>query len=345
MDHFRKTAIAAAVSGIAAAFLVSAPAYAHKVNDNLEANVKVFANWVSVDGNTAGTLGGQPATGSQIDDRNSGFHFDRAYFEGRYHADDNNMVRVTLDQKAPDGSVFVKYAYWQHKFANGVKTKVGQNHTPLVDYLQTEMWGHRYIQKTFTDAVGAQTSSDLGVSVLGSAGDQVDYYVSLMNGEGYTHTTDGAGYAFSGRVEFHTAGAHVGLFGQSESDRAGNKNVDPQREVVYAWWENEQFRVGGQYLMADDGNKANAGVNFDKGKGYNILANVKLPMGTKTSAFARYDTIDALDTGTDATLTIVGVESEFAPGVMLALDYQSADPGTTNSDSVNTFGIHGQFKY
>ena len=324
MNHFRKTAIAAAVGGLAAGFLVGSPAYAHKVNDKLEVNAKVFANAISVDGNAT----------SAADDAASGFHFDRAYVETRYHADDNNMVRITLDQKAPDGKVFVKYAYWQHKFANGVKTKVGQNHTPLVDHLENEMWGHRYVQKTFTDAVGAQTSSDLGVSVLGDIGDQFEYHLSVMNGEG--------GYSIAGRAEFHTGGVHVGVFGHSESDRSGISGYDPEREVVYAWWQNDQFRVGGQYLMADD---SLASKPFDSGNGYNILANAKLPMGRKTTAFARYDTIDKKDNGTDATLTIVGVESEFAPGVMLALDYQSADPGTTNSDTVNTIGVHGQFKY
>ncbi len=332
MKSFCKTVTAAGIGSVAAAILASAPAYAYKVNDKLEVGAKIFANAVSVDGNPT----------SAEDDAASGFHFDRAYFEARYHADDNNMVRLTLDQKAPDGNVFVKYAYWQHKFANGIKLKAGQNHTPLVDYLQTKLWGHRYVAKTFTDEIGAQTSSDLGVSVLGSIGGNVDYYVSLMNGEGYTHTPNGAGYALMGRVEFHTQGLHVGLFGQSETDRKGEANYDPTRGVIYAWWQNDFIQVGGQYMVADDGDSSRP---FDSAQGYNVLTNINLPMGNKTKAFARYDSVDKKDSGDDATLIIVGVESEFAHGIKLALDYQSKDPGTPGTDSVDTIGVHGQFKF
>lgn len=320
----------AALSGVAAALAIgTTPAYAYHATDKLDVNGKVFANFISQSG----------AATSAADDAASGFHFDRAYFETRYKATPEDMVRITLDQKAPDGSVFVKYAYWQHKYSDALTLKAGQNHTPLVDYLQTEMWRHRYVAKTFSDDVGAQTSSDLGVSLLGTFGGNFDYYVSLMNGEGYTHTTNGAGYAFMGRLEYHTNGLHVGLYTQREKTHNGVDGYDPQRGVLYAWWENDTFEIGGQFLRADDGNAATA---FDSGKGYNVLANVKLPMGKKTTAFVRYDTIDKMDTGTDETLTIAGVEFEAAPGIMLAPNYQSRDNGT---DTINSIGIHGQYKF
>jgi len=319
-----------ALGGLVAAMVVgTAPAYAAKVNDNLQINGKVFADYQSVDGNAT----------SAADDAASGFHFSRAYFETRYSPDADNMFRITLDQKAINGNVFVKYAYWQHKYNDNMTIKFGQNHTPLVDYLQTELWGHRYVAKTFSDAVGAETSADLGVSLLGK-GDMVDYYVSYMNGEGYTKTPDGAGSAIMGRVEWHNDGIHVGAYAHSEADRNGDSTYDPSRQVVYAWWENEQFQIGGQILNADDGDNTS---KFDSGKGYNVVANVKLPsMGKKTTLFARYDTMDAMDTGTDSTLTIAGVEFEAAPGVMLAPNVQSADDGT---DTVTTVGINGQFKF
>ena len=335
---FRKTAIATAVGSLAAGFLVTTPAYAVKINDNLEVNGTVFANWISVDSNN-----------STADDAASGFHFDRAYFEARGKLTPEDMVRITLDQKAVDGSVFVKYAYWQHKYSDAATIKVGQNHTPLVDYLQTELWRHRYVQKTFTDYFGAQTSSDLGVSVLGKAGDSFDYYVSAMNGEGYTHTPDGAGYALMARAEWHGAGAHVGLFGHSETDHGGTNGYDPTRGEIYAWWENDIFQIGGQYLSADDGDYADTAAGssaFKDGTGYNVLTNIKVPaMGDKTTVFVRYDSIDKRDTSTDRTLTIAGIEFEAAKGVMLAVDYQSDDPGTAGSESTDTFGVHGQFKF
>jgi hypothetical protein len=322
---------------IAATAIGVTPAHAAKVNDNLSLNGLVYANVISQSG----------AATSTADDQASGFHFDRAYFEARYMTTPDDMIRLTLDQKAPDGQVFVKYAYWQHVWNEGVAMKVGQNHTPLVDYQETNLWRHRYVQKTYTDYWGAETSSDLGVSVFGKAGGSFDYYVSLMNGEGYTKTPNGAGYALEGRAEYHTNGLHVGLYGHSESTHGGTDGYDPTREVLYGWWENDMFQVGGNYMMADDGDYADtvagaAAGAFKSGKGYNILANVKLPMGKKTMLFVRYDTIDKRDTGTDQTLTIAGMEFEAAPGVMLAPNVQSQDDRT---DTITSIGIHGQYKF
>jgi len=331
----------AVVGSLAAAMVATTvPAFAAKVGDNLQVNGKVFADYQNVSGSAT----------SAADDAASGFHFTRAYFETRYMPSANDMFRITLDQKAINGNVFVKYAYWQHKYNDNLTIKFGQNHTPLVDYLQTEMWGHRYVYKTFTDAVGAETSSDLGISLFGKGGDMFDYYVSFMNGEGYTHTPNGAGSAIEGRFEWHDAGAHVGAYAHSETKRDGQDNYDPKRQVVYAWWENDQFQIGGQYLKADDGDVPALKVavpatkaEFDNGKGYNILANVKLPsLGNKSKLFVRYDVFDKNDSGTDNKVTIAGLEFEAAPGVKVAPNVQSDDNGT---DTVTTVGINTQFSF
>ncbi len=347
---FRKTATATTtitLGSLIAGLITATPAYALKVNDQLDVNAKVFANFVSVDGNADDT-GTTPTTpGSKLDDAASGFHFDRAYFEIRGKLTKQDMVRITLDQKAADKQVFVKYAYWQHKYNDAFKIKVGQHHTPLVDYIQSKLWGHRYVQKTFTDYYGAQTSSDLGISALGKATGSFSYYVSLMNGEGYTHKTDGTGYALMGRAEWHGAGAHIGVFGHSETDRKGISGYDPTRAEIYAWWSNKIFQIGGQYLTADDGDFAKTGGGkFEDGKGYNIVANVRLPsLGKKSTIFARYDTMDERDTGNDHTLTIAGVEFEAAKGVMVAVDYQSDDKGAPGTKTLDTIGAHAQFKF
>jgi hypothetical protein len=323
-----KTRAAVVLAAAAAAALVgTAPAFAYKVNDQLEVKATGFVNGVSVSGNAT----------SAADDAATGFHFDRSYFELRYHPDANTMIRTTLDQKASDGTVFVKYLYWQEKYSDAFAIKIGQNQTPIIDYYENDVWGYRYVAKTFLDDVGAETSSDIGVSAYGKGGDMVDYYVSITNGEGYTHTPDGAGFAFQGRLEAHAAGAHVGVFGHSETKHNGVDQYNPTREDVYTYYKAPQFLVAAQYLMADDGNAA---TSFDSGKGWSALARAMLPFGQKTEAFARYDTIDAKDTGTDTTLTIVGVQFQAAPGVLIAPNVQIRDDGT---DTVTTAGVHAQF--
>ena len=322
--HFRTAATVGAMT--AALALTAAPAHAYKINDQLELNAKIFAYWATGDNN----------------DANDGFHVDRTYVEARGHLQDGDTIRFTLDQKVENGNVFVKYAYWEHKTPYGFKVKAGQTHTPLLDYDEEHFWGYRWIAPTFADKSGAETSSDIGVAVTGKAGDMFDYYVMVHNGEGYNKSTDGSGYAVSGRVEAHASGFHLGLFDHEEKTRGGVKDYDPSRQLVYAFYENDMFRFGGEYLMADDGTAA---TNFKDGKGFNVQGRVKLPVGDDTYAFARFDTIDKMDNGTDATFTVAGVSLPVAKGVTIAPNVQITDTGVAGVDTNTVYGVKSQFKF
>jgi hypothetical protein len=342
MGHLSwKTRGAAILSAAAAAALIgTTPAHAYKLDDGkVELKGLAFVNFTSVDGNPADA--GPPAlTGSQVDDAASGFHVDRGYFEMRYHPEKSTTYRITLDTKAANDQYFIKYAYAQIKVAgeNSHYIKFGLHHTPVVDYYQTDIWGHRYVAKTYVDDIGVYTSSDLGVSVLGDAGEMFNYYVSLMNGEGYDKPTNGAGYAFEGRVEARAAGARVGLHGMSNSKVAGVDTTDRTIYGVYAAYFAAFGNAAAEYVAADDDDKA----TYDSGSGYSVLANVNIPAGNKSQAFARYDSFEAVDGQPDpVTKVIVGVETEANKNVMVAVDYQSVDDGT---DTVNTIGVHAQIK-
>jgi len=332
-----KTRAAVAVSAAAVAALVgSAPAYAYKLDDGMvELNALGFVNFISVSGNAS----------SAADDAATGAHFERAYLEARYHPEKTDTYRITLDSKNNGDDVFVKYLYGQVQYAEGQSVKFGLGQTPVIDYYENEVWGHRYIAKTFVDNVGAYSSSDLGISFLGDVADMFSYYISLMNGEGYNSTAtgvtngaDGAGFAIEGRVEAKVGPARVGVHGLSETNHNGVDGYDPTREGVYVDLVGGWGNFAAEYLGADDGDAA---TSFDGGSGYSALANVNLPMGNKSKAFARYDSIDAKDTGTDNTLLIVGVETEAKKNLMVAVDVQSNDNGT---DTITTVGVHAQVK-
>lgn len=340
--HFRPVATLGALS--AALALTAAPAHAYKVNDQLELNAKIFAYW---------------STGDN-DDANDGFHVDRTYVEARGHLQEGDTIRFTLDQKTDSSGtlttsdsatvtdnasnkVFVKYAYWEHKTPYGFKVKVGQTHTPLLDYDEEHFWGYRFIAPAFADKAGAETSSDMGIAVTGKASDMFDYYVMVHNGEGYQHKPDGNGYAASGRVEVHASGTHLGVFAHEEKSHNGVKNYDPSRQLVYAFYENDLFRFGGEYLWADDGSAS--GTSFQDGTGFNVQGRVRLPVGESTYAFARYDSVDKKDTGTDQTFTVAGVAFPVAKGVTLAPNVQITDTGVSGVDTNTVYGVKSQFKF
>lgn len=334
-----KTRTAAILSAAAAAALIgTTPAHAYKLDDGkLEIKGLAFLDWTQVD------TGDNNDTTGASDDAASGFHYERAYFEMRYHPEEKTTYRLTLDSKNATDDVFVKYAYVDIQYAgdNSHHVKFGQNHTPVVDYYQTKIWAHRYVAKTFVDDIGALTSADLGISFYGDFADKrFTYYVSLMNGEGYNNTPDGAGYSLAGRVEGTFGPAKVGAHAHTETDRAGTDGYDPTREGVYVNMSGDWGNAAAEYLMADDGNAT----TFDDGTGYSALVNVKIPAGNKSTGFVRYDSMEFKDSDPDpVTQVIVGAETEVNKNVMVAATFKQTDPGGS-ADTEDVFGLFAQFK-
>src|SRR5437660_6472161 len=81
-------------------------------------------------------------------------------------------------------TVFVKYAYYNHVVLPGLEVRIGQHQTPWIEY-EEHRWTYRYQGPIFTDQQNFQTSSDLGVSVLGTVlNKMMAYRVCIESGEG-----------------------------------------------------------------------------------------------------------------------------------------------------------------
>jgi hypothetical protein len=221
----------------------------------------------------------------------NGFHFARTYLTLIKRFDEGHHFRLTLDQMnnniggnscpnaaGPSGGncheaspfglsgysgtgrneVFVKYAYYNHVVLPGaLEVRVGQHQTPWVEY-EEHRWTYRYQAPIFVDQQNFQTSSDLGVSLMGKVLDKkVDYHVSFMNGEGYQNTPDGRSYAWLGRLSLEPVkGVILSYFGHTETLRNGVEGFNPHRELanleVYDP-EKDRFKLNGQWVYADDG--------------------------------------------------------------------------------------------
>lgn len=326
---WKNRAAAIGAGAVAAVLVGTGPAHAYKLDQGmLELKGLAFVNFTSLDtGNSA------------ADDAGSGFHLDRAYFEMRLHPEQTTTYRITYDTKGVDQDALVKYAYVQIEYADGQSVKAGLNHTPVVDYYQTYVWGHRYVAKTFVDDAGLYTSSDLGVSFLGRVAEVVNYYVSIMNGEGYDKTSNGAGFAIAGRVEGTFGPAKVGIHGHTETDRNGTDGYDPMRAGIYVNVDGTWGNAAAEAVMADDGDAA---TTFKDGTGYSALVNVNIPAGNESQGFLRYDSMELTDSDPDpTTLIIVGAETEVHKNILVAVDFQQRDDGT---DDVTQIGLHAQVK-
>src|SRR3989454_4117719 len=141
-----------------------------------------------------------------------GFHLTRTYLTLIKRFDEGHHFRLTLDQmvnnvggnscpntKSSAGkcheaapfrlsgyagtgrnTVFVKYAYYNHVVLPGLEVRVGQHQTPWIEY-EEHRWTYRFRGPVMVDEQNFQTSSDLGVSVLGKVlNNKVDYHIALQ---------------------------------------------------------------------------------------------------------------------------------------------------------------------
>jgi hypothetical protein len=108
------------------------------------------------------------------------------------------------------------------------------------------------------DQQGFQTSSDLGVSLLGKVlNNMLEYHISFQEGEGYQITPDGRGYALLGRISVEPIkGVILSAFGHNERSRNGTEGFNPQRALgnveVYDPTA-DRFKVNLQAVWGDDG--------------------------------------------------------------------------------------------
>ncbi|MFQ5507856.1 MAG: hypothetical protein ACE5FN_00810 [Leptospirillia bacterium] len=320
----------AMLAGLAAAVLAfTSPAHAIQLTPDWDLKGKFFAD----------------VTSSERDD-DSGFHLKRAYVMLRGKLADGAKFGLTLDQRSEASAggegVFVKHAYLSKSY-KGILYTAGLHGTPYVPWDEKHFWGYRFVENTFTDEWGAQTSSDLGVSAQGTGMQgKLDYHVALLNGEGYGNSTDGNGFAFAGRANIQIDALTVGLFLHDENHRNGVRDFDPNRQVVFAFYETDTFRFGGQLMMLDDG--TGAGTVYDDGDGYNLQGHYKLPKMTNAHVFARYDSIDigTNAANADRSLWIVGLAKKVGENLTIAPNVKEIDNGTVSNLIV---GLHTQYTF
>jgi hypothetical protein len=311
---------------------VAAPAHAYVIADGLTLTGLFFGD----------------ATYSETDAK-SGFHNKRNYVTLTAALRQDATFRLTLDQNTEAGKVFVKYAYLEKRFANGMAVQGGQVAMPMSSYDNADFWGYRFVEKCFTQYWGALTTADVGAALTGKLSkDHVFYHVTLTNGEGFQNTPDGNGFALAGQLGAEIRGTHFGAYFHEERDRAAVNHYNPSREGLYGFYEDPRVRVGGQILLADDGSAANtgagaaAGAKFDSGRGWNVQGKVKLPGQREWWAFGRYDQIKEGNTG-HKYLAIVGASTDVMPGLTVAPNVRLEDTGSAAVGTETTVSVNAQF--
>jgi hypothetical protein len=258
------------------------------------------------------------------------FEITRNYIDIKYNYNDNIRFRLTPDFfRQGDGPLtgIIKYAYVEFKNPLGLANqtfRIGMNPTAWEGYLN-DWWGYRWIEKTPSGTWKMTTSSDLGITLLGSLAEKmISYQVSLSNGEGYNGTAEkDSAKSFEATVElFPVQSFPLHFFGHMRMSQQVSEIESKDNFYAGAvYYKDSTLRLGAEYMV---------------GKQAEVSKSLISLIGSITfdqfSILGRYDIFDPADDvdGNNQNLLIAGVGYQLSKNVQAMLDiklksFESAD--------------------
>jgi hypothetical protein len=269
---------------------------------------------------------------------------------------------ILVDENHTDFKLRLKYLYAEFRppdfsFLTSMRSEVGMGHMPWLDF-EEHINPYRCQGTMFIERAGTFNSADLGVSIRGYLGRQLDehylstvskyyagrwgsWHIGVYNGSGYhaseNNTNKVPEYRLSVRplpdivpgLQVH----YFGLYGEGNHDTVG-EYPDYRVHLGMLSYQNEWVTFTGQYAQTW-GNASGTWVvpgtdQALKTEGYSFFVNTKLPvLNRKLNLFARYDHFDpdrtdAVTPGDDCyDLVNSGLAWEFYHHWMALLVYET----------------------
>jgi hypothetical protein len=245
----------------------------------------------------------------------------------------------------------------------GTTTQLGMIPTPS-DAYDSAIWPYRAQGSNLWDALGIQSTSDLGISNQGAIGGYMDesylkfaakpfagkwggYFAGIYNGPGFNNTEANKNKVVTGLVYFRPMPmmpilrglqlAYVGTFGESNTTFASGAGPvtdypDFKANIAQASFQQERFTVMGQYYWG----QATATSNEQRDReGYLAAGFVRIPSMEKLRAFGKYyyydPNTDRSDLGYKTYIAGLSydVTAEFMPFVAFERrEYESTSAGS-----------------
>jgi len=279
------------------------------------------------------------------DDKNfNAFEITRAYLGYGVKLSETFSGKVTFDVGNPgvgklQMSAFVKNAYFQYK-SNGLIVKFGM--IGLNQFkLQEELWGGRYLYKSFMDEHKFGPSADLGVFASYKFCEKISADVTIANGEGYKKIEADSIFKYSGGITINPVEK---LNVRASYDYMGSDSAQ-QTLAFYAGYEVGDFKVGAEYNQQIN-NKMN---DHNDLTGLSFYGSYKIK---KMRVFARFDDLSSVkidnadnpwNYGNDGQAILAGVEFNPTKGLKITPNYQAWMPAD-GSATVNSIFINCEIK-
>jgi multidrug efflux pump subunit AcrA (membrane-fusion protein) len=181
-------------------------------------------------------------------------------FDNVFSANLTTDFRYNANGTSKDVLVFVKKAWVQAKFSPALSVRIGENDTPWVPFVES-LYGYRFVENTLIDRTKFGTSTDWGVHLFGTFGDNlVTYQVSALNGAGFkTLSRSSNTIDLEGRIGINPikevtlgVGGYTGKLGKSND--TVNVNHRATRFDAVAAYTSKRVRAGLEYFAATNWN-------------------------------------------------------------------------------------------
>jgi multidrug efflux pump subunit AcrA (membrane-fusion protein) len=287
-------------------------------------------------------------------------------FSNVFSANITTDFRYNANGTTKDTLVYVKKAFLQAKLDPALAVRIGAADLPWVPFVEG-IYGYRFVENTLIDRTKFGTSSDWGVHVLGTFGNNlVSYQVSAINGAGYkTLARQSDTIDLEGRVSVNpikpitlAIGGYTGKLSKSAANLPGSATPHTaSRFDALAAYTDKRIRAGIEYFAAKNWNTVTSAFS-DTSDGWSAFGSFAFT--PKILAFGRFDWVkpsrDLNPTMKDNYFN-AGVDYKPLPPLDLALVYKreranhgflSTSNGTIGGALDGTYdeiGLFGQFSF
>ena len=215
-------------------------------------------------------------------------------FNNVFSANITTDFRYNANGTTKDVLVYVKKAFVQAKLDPAFAVRVGAADLPWVPFVEG-IYGYRFVENTLIDRTKFGTSSDWGVHVLGTFGNNlVSYQISAINGAGYkTLARQSDTIDLEGRVSVNpikpvtiAIGGYTGKLSKSAANlpASATPHTANRFDALLAYTDN-RIRAGVEYFAASNWTVTTPAK--DKSDGWSAFGSFAFT--PRIGAFARFD--------------------------------------------------------
>ncbi len=258
---------------------------------------------------------------------NKVFEIQRAYFGYKYKLSEYISGRLTLDVGDPDFGELEMTAYLKHAYVQYSKNKFTAKLGMIGLHqfrLQEDLWGGRYLYKSFMDEHRFGPSADLGAYLAYDIHKVLNVDLTVANGEGYKKLESDTALKYSFGATIRPL---EGMDLRASYDNMGQDSAQ-QTLALYVGYRKDKLAVGAEYNYQLNHRRIDGhdltGVSV---YGSYVLKKIRL--------FGRYDILsspaltadtDPWNYAKDGQLVILGVEIRPVRGLIVTPNYQGWIP-------------------